>query len=108
IAVAQGDAQSALVGAVLALQPGVRINDAYGNGVPGVPVSFVANAGSVQTSQAQTNASGIATAGNWTLGTKSGVQTIIATANTATLQNQQIVFSSTATADVATSLKVVQ
>lgn len=107
LSIVQGDLQVGLVGSVLPTQPAVRVADAYGNPVANVAITFAATAGAVQTSQTVTNSAGQASAGNWTLGTKAGNQSINATANVPTLQGVPVSFVATATADVATSLKVV-
>jgi hypothetical protein len=58
----QGNGQTAITGANVATAPGVRVADAYGNGIPGLTVNFSASgSGSVGTPAAVTNANGVAT-----------------------------------------------
>ncbi|MDZ4675638.1 MAG: hypothetical protein SGI84_14405 [Gemmatimonadota bacterium] len=59
----------------------IRINDQYGNGVPGVPVTFGATAadGTVSPPSALTGADGTAQ-GSWTLGPAGGLKLVTATA----------------------------
>ena len=60
--------------------PNVQVVDSYGNGVPGVPVSFTATEGSVVTGgNTTTDVSGFARPQQWTLGPDE--QTLTATAN---------------------------
>jgi hypothetical protein len=77
-----GDGQTAQAGSVVPLAPSVLIQDAHGNGVPGVSVSFAATAGggSVTGSPAFSDGSGIATVGSWTLGASAGANELSATA----------------------------
>jgi hypothetical protein len=71
------------VGTVLPVTPSVLVEDFFGNPVPGASVTFsvLTGLGSVGTRNATTNAQGIATAGNWTLGTRSGDQLLGASTN---------------------------
>ncbi|MEW5930387.1 MAG: Ig-like domain-containing protein [Gemmatimonadota bacterium] len=81
IARTAGDGQSAAVGTAVATAPSVTITDQYGNPVAGVSVTFAASGnGSVSGSPATTDASGVATAGSWTLATTAGANTLTATA----------------------------
>jgi hypothetical protein len=76
-----GDDQVAAPGSVLAIQPTVRVVDAFDNGIAGVTVRFLADPGSGTLSAATvvSNANGVAALGGWTLGT-SAEQRITATA----------------------------
>ncbi len=78
--------QLAPVATPVAVAPSVRAEDQYGNAVPGVAVLFgvVQGTGSVDGAQQTTNASGVATAISWTLGTQSGLQLLRAIATGAT------------------------
>ncbi|MFN2564454.1 MAG: hypothetical protein ABR499_05515 [Gemmatimonadaceae bacterium] len=69
-------------GTDLVVLPSVRIKDAGGNAVPGVPVTFtLAGGGGVVSGATQsTNAAGIATLGGWTLPTTVGQYTLHASA----------------------------
>ncbi len=70
-----GNSQSAGVGTAVAIDPAVRVTDAFGNSVSGASVSFVitVGAGAVAGSPAVTNAGGIATVASWTLGALQGL-----------------------------------
>lgn len=61
--------------------PAVRLQDAHGNAVPGVPVEFraVRGGGTVSGSSAVTDAGGIASAGGWTMGSAEGENELEAT-----------------------------
>lgn len=69
-----GDGQSGQVGSVLRTRPSVRVTDIFENPNSGVEVSFSVSAGggSITGGLALTNAAGVATAGDWTLGTTAG------------------------------------
>jgi hypothetical protein len=71
---ASATSQSATAGTAVAAPPSVRVNDSFGNPVPGVPVTFTVEqgGGSVSGSPAVTGVDGIATLGAWTLGTVPG------------------------------------
>jgi len=90
----RGHAQTAVVDTELPDAPAVRVVDAFGNGVPGVVVTFTAVDGSIAApptgGEAQgaaepqgtvlTDGNGVATAPRWRLGTAAGRQTLTATA----------------------------
>jgi hypothetical protein len=51
------------------IQPGIRVTDAFGNGIPGIAIPSVVSAGNtIASANPVTNGSGIATVGVWTLG----------------------------------------
>jgi hypothetical protein len=79
-----GMGQTAEVGQPLPVAPAVIVRDQYGNVLSGAPVTFSigAGGGSVTGGDQRTNASGIATVGAWTLGTRPGQQTITAASGT--------------------------
>lgn len=80
VAATSATTQTALVGAAVAEAPSVRVLDQRGDPMPNVTVSFSASSGgTVASPTAVTNASGIATAGMWTLGGTAGTQTLTAT-----------------------------
>ena len=68
--IAAGNNQTAFAGQPVAVKPAVRVIDAEGVGVPGITVTFTIRSGSGTITEATpvTNASGIATLGNWVLG----------------------------------------
>ena len=98
-------AQSGTVGLAVAAAPSVRVTDAGGNPVAGVPVVFSVTAGNGQVTGAtpSTNAQGIATVGSWVLGPVAGAQRVSATITGASA----VVFTTTAIAGAATQMSVV-
>lgn len=88
-----GDAQTAVVGAAVAIAPAVIVRDASGLPVPGASVTFaVASGGGTVTGASQTtDANGIATVGKWTLGATAGANTLSATSG-----SLSVIFSATA------------
>jgi hypothetical protein len=79
--VVQGGAnQSTAAGSQLPIAPSVRVVDGHANAVSGVTVTFevTGGGGSVAGTTATTNVNGIASAGKWTLGPASGVNTLSA------------------------------
>ena len=96
-----GDGQTATVGAAVAIAPTVRVTDAHGNPVSGVIVSFAGD-GSTGNASDATDASGIASAGSWTLSTTAGPDTLTATATG--LSGSPVTFGATGTAGPATTV----
>ncbi|HEU4629311.1 MAG TPA: hypothetical protein VFS08_06175 [Gemmatimonadaceae bacterium] len=95
--------QTAVVGSAVAVAPAVKVTASDGSPVSGVTVSFTAaGGGQLGATSAQTNASGIASAGSWTLGTTAGEQTVTAKVNALTTQ-----LKATATPGPAAHLEVV-
>lgn len=82
LVVRSGDAAIVPVATPLSVPPSVRAEDEYGNGIPGLPVTFaiVQGNGSITGASPVTNAEGIATIGSWTVGTASGLQRLNVTA----------------------------
>jgi len=76
----QGDAQLAVVNALLPISPRVQVKDAGGNPVAGVAITFtVASGGGTRTGGSQVSDSGgFATVGGWTLGTLAGTNSLTA------------------------------
>ena len=72
--------QAHWAGATLGLPPSVRVVDAFGNPVPGVPVTFAVTegGGTLTNATVTSGAQGIATVGSWTLGAV-GANTVVAT-----------------------------
>ena len=77
------DSQVATAGTPTALPPAVRARDQYGNAVADVGVIFraVSGAGVITDSSVRSDETGRASSSRWTLGTRSGVNTVIAAAN---------------------------
>lgn len=63
------------------LSPAIKVSDAFGNGVSGVSVAVsVSSGGTVSNPNPVTDATGVASAGIWTLGAALGAQTVTMTA----------------------------
>lgn len=79
-----GSGQFGAPGSTLSAPLVVRVTDAGGNVKPGVAVTFAvaSGGGSLSSTTATTNASGLATSGSWTLGAGQCGQTVTATAGT--------------------------
>jgi adhesin/invasin len=108
IAVNAGNNQSATIGTTVPIDPSVIVTDGSGNGVPGVQVTFAvaSGGGSIPGGPAvvTTNASGIATSPNWTLGTVAGTNTLTATAPG--LVGSPITFTATGTVGQAVTIAI--
>ena len=69
------------VSSVASIQPSIKVADSFGNGIANVQVAVVVTGGgSVQNPNPVTDATGVASAGTWTLGTLFGTQTVTMTA----------------------------
>jgi hypothetical protein len=92
-----GDAQQAVVGSPEITPLTVKVADRYGNGLPGMTVtwSVTAGAGSINPATSTTSASGT-TSTAWTLGPTAGPQS--ARATTAIISNGGVTFDATAIA----------
>lgn len=67
LSIAAGDSQTAPVLSPLPVYPVVRVADANGAPVAGYPVAFAVSGGSIGSSVAETDASGLASAGPWSM-----------------------------------------
>ncbi|HXT15687.1 MAG TPA: leishmanolysin-related zinc metalloendopeptidase [Gemmatimonadaceae bacterium] len=102
VLVAGGDKQSAVAGAALATAPQVLVTDAFTNPVSNATVTFTpVGDGSIQFPTATTNASGIAFAGRWTLGTTVGTKSLIASVGAVS-----VTFTASATGGAPSSVKI--
>ena len=100
----QGDGQSGTVGSLLTDSLVVRVTDQFGNGVPGVTVSWsVTGGGSVSPATTTTDATGRAATAR-TLGSSAGAQTAVATV--AGLKGSPVTFTQTAGSGNASSLTI--
>jgi hypothetical protein len=72
---------TATAGSAVATSPSVKVTDSKGSAIAGTVVRFdvVTGGGAVARASATTDASGIANAGTWTLGTTAGTNTLEAT-----------------------------
>jgi hypothetical protein len=93
-----GDGQNVVVGEAAPVAPSVRITNQNQTPVPNVAVTFAVASGGGQVSSGSTttNASGIATAGSWTMGTTPGPNTLTATATG--INGSPVTFTATAIA----------
>lgn len=73
-----GDNQSATVGTAVAVDPAVLVVDSHSNPVPGVTVNFtvIGGNGMIASPVSLTDAQGIATGGDWTLGPVAGANAL--------------------------------
>lgn len=85
IAAASGDAQLALAGTSVAFPLALKVSDQFGNGVPGVPVTFTVTAGggSLSLAAVSTDSSGVAGGVTWRLGRSAEAQKVTAIAGSA-------------------------
>ena len=99
-----GNNQTGTAGGVVATKPSVIVTDANNNPVAKFTVTFAAasGSGSVTGGSAVTDPTGVATVGNWKLGTTPGPQSLNASASG--LTGSPVVFNATAVAPVATNL----
>jgi hypothetical protein len=96
-----GDQQSALQGTAVLAPPTVKVTDSLGSPMAGIAVQFTVTAGggTVLASSANTDASGLASCGGWTLGDSPGPN-----AMTASSQGlNPVVFSAAATDAISIS-----
>lgn len=108
VAVNAGNNQTVTVGRPVAIEPSVRVVDAFGNPVAGVEVVFdvTSGGGTAVSRRPITNASGIAEVGGWTLGDTPGANTLRATVTGNGIANNPIIFQATATAGVPTTVTI--
>ncbi|MEX0892940.1 MAG: hypothetical protein WEB88_12305, partial [Gemmatimonadota bacterium] len=99
-----GDGQVAPVVSAVSVKPSVRVVDEFGNPVEGRRVTFAPaqSSGSVTGATPNTDATGTATVGNWTLGSQAGTQTLRATVTGL----PEVEFTATAEPGVATKVIV--
>lgn len=90
--------QSATVSLPVPISPAVRVEDQFGNGVPGIEVAFevTAGGGSVVGDTVTTGVNGVATVGSWTTGPVAGVNTLVATVQASGITNNPRTFTATA------------
>jgi adhesin/invasin len=99
LSIAAGNQQSAISGRPVDAEPAVRVTDSFGNPVAGIEVVFdvITGGGFVTARRPQTNASGIATVGGWTLGETPGTNTLRATISGPGITTQTVTFTATGT-----------
>lgn len=103
-----GDLQAAPVGAALPVAPSVRLTDEFGNGVPGIAVTFSREqaGGGLTDSVRTTDASGLATIGAWTLGGE-GTHRVTAMATGTGIAGNPATFTATAVVPAGPPARVV-
>jgi hypothetical protein len=80
LTISAGRNQAAMAGTAVPVVPTVLVRDPSGNPLPGLSVTFAAaGGGSVLNATTTTNASGVASAGGWTLGPVAALNTLTAT-----------------------------
>jgi hypothetical protein len=90
-----GTRQAAMAGAAVATRPAVVVRDGAGNVLPGRTVVFAVTAGSgtITGGTVVTNAAGIATVGDWYLGSTADLNTLTATVVGPGVQNNPVSFN---------------
>ena len=109
MSISTGNAQSATAGTAVAIAPAVLVRDVSNNPVSGVLVTFAAATGggsALPVAAVATNASGVATATSWTLGTLAGPNTLTATAAPAGITPNPVTFTATGTPGPATGVAI--
>jgi subtilisin family serine protease len=101
IVAGEGNGQTAGSGSPVPVRPSVTITDGDNNPVAGIAVNFqvTAGGGAVEPSTVSSNSDGVAVVASWILGAASGPNTL--TATTDAVPGSSVVFTATATADVA-------
>jgi subtilisin family serine protease len=97
-----GNGQTAGFGSRVAIPPSVTITDGDNNPVAGIAVGFqvTAGGGAVEPTTVSSNSDGVAAVTSWTLGAAPGPNSLTATA--AAVAGSSVIFTATATSDVAT------
>jgi adhesin/invasin len=94
-----GDDQEAAVGEAVPIPPSVRVRDASGTPLPGIPVAFtVTKGGGTVVGEPVTDANGVATVSAWRLGPTVGENQLSAEVSGLSLDGSPVLFSATATA----------
>jgi len=108
VAISAGNGQTATVNAAVAVAPAVVVRDQFNNPVPSVAVTFAVTGGggTIAGASQTTNASGVATATSWTLGTTAGANTLSATVTGSGIAGNPVTFTATGTAGAATQIAV--
>ena len=107
MAVNAGNLQSATAGSAVAIDPSVIVRDISSNPVAGVAVTFAVALGGgsvLPATPVATNASGIAAATSWTLGTVAGANSLTATAAPGGITGNPVTFTATGVAGSAGKL----
>lgn len=107
IAVAAGNNQTGPINTALSTKPAARATDANGDPVPGTSVTFAVTAGggSVTGTPAAADSVGVATVGNWTLGSTVGSGNNTLRASLTSTPTTFVDFSASATAGAPASVQ---
>jgi adhesin/invasin len=99
-----GAGETATVGTAIDPSPTVKVTDGFGDPVANAAVTFSAGSGggAVEGAEQTTDAAGLATVGQWTLGTTAGTNTLFADSPGL----EQVTFSAEATAGAATVMAI--
>jgi plastocyanin len=99
-----GAGESATVGTAVDPSPTVKVTDGFGDPVANVGITFSAGSGggAVDGAEQTTDAAGLATVGQWTLGTTAGTNTLFADSPGL----EQATFTAEGTADAAAVMSV--
>jgi len=100
VASTAGNGQSAAENTEVAVAPTVRVEDAYGNPVAGLSVTFAvaSGGGTIGTVSPSTDANGSASVESWTLGASPGANLLTATVAGSGITGNPVSFSATGTA----------
>jgi hypothetical protein len=92
--------QSGFTGSAVTTLPSVKVTDLDGNGVSGIGVTFAVTAGggSLTGATPNTNGSGVATVGSWTLGGAPGTNTVTAVGTSVSLAGAPVAFNASGNA----------
>jgi hypothetical protein len=94
-----GDNQNATVGEAVTIAPSVRVRDASGTPLPGIPVAFtVTKGGGTVVGEPVTDVDGVAAVTAWRLGPSVGENELSAEVSGLSLDGSPVLFSATATA----------
>jgi adhesin/invasin len=96
-----GNNQAAVQGTAVATDPSVRVMDANGQGIGGIPVTFAVTAGGGMLAGASpvTDAAGVATVTSWTLGA-GATQSIVATVGATGVAGNPVTFNASAATNI--------
>ena len=104
-----GTGQSVVVGTAALTAPSVIVRDRFTNPVAGVSIIFsvASGGGTIAGSAATTNAAGIASSGEWRVGTTVGPNTLTALALAGGITGNPVTFTATATPGAAATITAV-
>ena len=104
-----GTGQSVVVGTAALTAPSVIVRDRFTNPVAGVSIIFsvASGGGTIAGSAATTNTAGIASAGEWRMGTTVGPNTLTALALAGGITGNPVTFTATATPGAAATITAV-